>query len=80
MSNTINRRKGEGVYEYEYQQMLKRLKHARVAAGFTQADVAKHLKKPQSYMSKCESGERRLDPIEIKHFARLYKKSLEYFI
>ncbi len=68
------------IYEYEYQQMLKRLKHARHAAGFTQADVAKHLKKPQSWVAKCELGERRLDPIEVKHLARLYKKPLEYFI
>jgi len=38
------------------------------------------LKKTQSYISKIESGQRRLDIIQLKSFAKIYKKDLEYFI
>lgn len=40
------------------------LKGARVEKKLTQADVAKRLGVPQSYVSKYESGERRLDFVE----------------
>lgn len=45
----------------------------------TQQAVARELKKPQSFVSKCESGERRVDFVELRAFARLYKKPLSYF-
>lgn len=38
---------------------------ARKGAGITQQSLAKSLKKPQSYVSKYESGERRIDVIEF---------------
>ncbi|MBI5306663.1 helix-turn-helix domain-containing protein, partial [Candidatus Wolfebacteria bacterium] len=38
------------------------------------------LKKPQSYISKVETGEQRIDVIELKLFADLYKKDLNFFI
>ena len=41
---------------------------ARTAAGLTQTEPARRLRRPQSFVSKYESGERRLDvvePIEI---------------
>lgn len=41
------------------------LKELRVSAGLTQAQLAEELSKPQSYVSKYESGERRLDFIEV---------------
>jgi transcriptional regulator with XRE-family HTH domain len=41
------------------------LKSARLSAGLRQVDVAQQLAKPQSYIAKIESGERRLDFIEV---------------
>lgn len=56
------------------------MKEARIEAGFTQEQVAEKLGKPQSYVSKSEAGERRLDVTELKKFAWLYQKSINYFI
>ena len=42
--------------------------------------VAKKLRRPQSFVSKCESGERRVDVVELTGFADLYRKDLGYFI
>ena len=46
-----------------YKLFLTRLRHARIMAGLTQVEVAKKLCRPQSYVSKCESGERRVDVV-----------------
>lgn len=54
----------------EYQFLLTRLKEARQAADLTQKDLSKSLGKPQSYVSKYERGERRLDVIEFLQVAR----------
>ena len=44
------------------QYSLIEIRHAR---GLTQVEVANRLNKPQSYVSKYESGERRLDVVEF---------------
>lgn len=67
------------VHTRDYQQFLKRLKQGRLDAKLTQAEVSKKLRRPQSFVSKCESGERRVDVSELKLFATLYKKPLTFF-
>ncbi|MBI2816309.1 MAG: helix-turn-helix transcriptional regulator [Acidobacteria bacterium] len=42
--------------------------------------VSLKLGRPQSFLSKVESGERRLDVIELQELARLYKKHLMFFV
>ncbi|MBU3582017.1 helix-turn-helix domain-containing protein [Polynucleobacter sp. AP-Capit-er-40B-B4] len=49
----------------KYECLRSELKKARIGAGLHQADIAKVLKRPQSYISKIESGERGLDVIEF---------------
>jgi transcriptional regulator with XRE-family HTH domain len=51
--------------------MLGLLIEARKTAGLTQHDVAAGLKRPQSFVSKVEQGERRLDVIEFLELCRL---------
>lgn len=41
------------------------LKHVRVSAGLSQYDLASMIDRPQSFVSKYESGDRRLDIIEL---------------
>jgi transcriptional regulator with XRE-family HTH domain len=60
--------------------MLAGLRTARQEAGLTQAEVAAHFERPQSFVSKCESGERRIDPTELGAFAKLYRKPVSYFL
>jgi transcriptional regulator with XRE-family HTH domain len=58
---------------------LAKLRQARLEAGLSQVEVAQKLDKPQSYVSKCESGERRVDVVELIDFAALYNKPIEFF-
>ena len=44
------------------------------------SEVAKRLRKNQAFVSKSESGDRRVDVIELRAFARLYRKPLDYFL
>jgi len=46
------------------------MRAAREARGVTQQELAKRLGKPQSFVSKAEMGERRLDVVEYLHFMR----------
>jgi len=68
------------VYTKEYKEIIEKLKQARFDASLKQEDVAHKLKKPQSYVSKIERGERRLDVVEVKEFAKIYKKMIGYFL
>jgi len=68
------------IYSDEYKKITEKLRKARIKAGFTQEQVAEKLGKPQSYVSKSEAGERRLDVTELKKFADLYKKDINNFI
>ena len=63
-----------------YERFLERLLRARVEAGLTQIEVARRLHRPQSYVSKCESGERRVDVVELAEFAEVYRKPLDFFL
>ncbi|MCC6323765.1 helix-turn-helix transcriptional regulator [Candidatus Nomurabacteria bacterium] len=69
----------KSIHSNEYKNVIKRLQEARKEAGFMQSEVAEKLKKPQSYISKIERGERRVDVAELSILAKIYKKSLEYF-
>ncbi|MFA6554080.1 MAG: helix-turn-helix transcriptional regulator [Candidatus Paceibacterota bacterium] len=64
----------------EYAIFIERMKKARLDAGLRQIDVAKKMRRPQSYISRVESGEYRLDIMEVKKFAQLYNKDINYFI
>ena len=63
-----------------YQRFLKKLRRARGQSGLTQVEVARQLRRTQAYVSKCESGDRRVDVVELQAFAKLYRKSIAYFV
>jgi transcriptional regulator with XRE-family HTH domain len=53
-----------------YKLLCDRLFDSRRKLGMTQEELARRLNRPQSYISKYESGERRLDVIELLDVAR----------
>ncbi len=65
------------IHSKEYRSLIDRLIQARKAAGMTQLQVATALKKPQSYISKVENYQRRVDVLELKTFAALYGVAIE---
>lgn len=57
--------------------LLRRLlREARVTAGLTQVELARRLGAPQSFVSKYESGERRIDVLELRRIALALNSSL----
>lgn len=64
----------------EYAYFVERLRKARLSAGLTQIQVAKKLRRPQSHISNVESGQQRVDIIELQRFAKIYGKKIDYFI
>jgi transcriptional regulator with XRE-family HTH domain len=53
-----------------YRRLLDVLVAARKEAGVTQQGLARRLDRPQSYVSKIELGERRIDVIEFLEVCR----------
>ncbi|MDP2736213.1 MAG: helix-turn-helix transcriptional regulator [bacterium] len=68
------------IWTKEYAKFIKKLRQARLKAGLRQIEVAKKLKRPQSYISRVESGGYRLDIVEVKRFAKLYGKDMNELI
>ena len=55
----------KSIHAYEYKLFLDLLRQARVKAGITQGEVALRLGESQTFISKCERGERRIDVLEL---------------
>ena len=77
---TIQVAMSKSIYSKEYKNIIERLKTARLDADLKQEDVAAKLKKPQSYISKIERGERRVDAAELKELAKILKKDISFFL
>jgi transcriptional regulator with XRE-family HTH domain len=61
-------------------QLLELLKQVRTDAGLRQVDLAKKLHQPQSFVSKYESGERRLDLLELNQVCKACGTTLLDFV
>lgn len=59
---------------------LSTLRRARLEAGLSQAELARRLRRPQSFVSKYESGERRLDVLELREVCLALGQSLSTFV
>ncbi|UPY77677.1 helix-turn-helix domain-containing protein [Leptospira weilii] len=69
----------KSLHSREAKIFCKNLIAARKNADPTQLEIAKRLGEPQSYISKIESGERRLDVIEFWRIYKILGKSFEFY-
>lgn len=60
--------------------MCRRLRDARERSGLKQMEAAAALGKPQNFVSKCETAQRRIDAIELADFAALYGTTLDALV
>jgi ribosome-binding protein aMBF1 (putative translation factor) len=64
----------------EHERFRGLLRKARMEAGLTQLELASRLGVPQSFVSKYESGERRLDVLELRLVCQAVGVSLQEFV
>jgi transcriptional regulator with XRE-family HTH domain len=74
-----NRDKKSAVKEDDRKAMGDRLREAREYLGFCQEEVATYLGVPRSALSLIETGQRKVDALELKKLASLYKRPTTYF-
>lgn len=67
-------------WEAGYRELLQRLRQAREEAGLTIEEAAEGFDRPPSFIQGVESGDRRIDPVELCRFAVLYKKPVTWFL
>ena len=68
------------VFTHDYKLFLQLLVDARTRAGLSQAELAQALSRPQSYVSKFERGERRIDVVELLDIADALKTDPASFV
>jgi len=70
----------KSLFSNEYDTFLSMLKEHRKSSGITQVELAKRLKESQSFVSKCERGERRLDLLETRIWCKALKLPFLEFV
>jgi transcriptional regulator with XRE-family HTH domain len=68
-----------GAESVDRKEMGARLREAREYVGLSQDEVAKYLSIPRTALSHIETGQRRIDALELQKLAQLYKRPIGYF-
>lgn len=72
--------KPKTIHSTEYADFLRLLRQFRERQGLTQEQLAEKLGATQSFISKCERGERRIDALELRAFCLAMGVSLTDFV
>ena len=70
----------KSIHSARYAVFLKVLREGREHAGLTQVQLARRIGETQTFVSKCERGERRVDVIELRSFCRAFGLTLKQFV
>lgn len=68
------------VYIAQRGRLVSLLREMRIEAGLTQVDLAACIEKDQAYVSRYESGQRRLDVLEVREICQAVGVTLEEFV
>jgi transcriptional regulator with XRE-family HTH domain len=67
-------------FQEAYDALLERLIAAREQAGLTQHAVSARMGRSPNFITKCESGDRSIDVMELFELAKIYEKPLNHFL
>jgi len=67
------------IYMAQRGRLVSLLREMRIEAGLTQVDLAARIEKDQAYVSRYESGQRRLDVLEVREICQVVGVTLEGF-
>ena len=70
----------KSIYSERQNRLRELLRDIRTEAGLRQVDLAQRLEQPQSFVSKYEAGERRLDIVELEQVCIACGVSLASFV
>ncbi len=70
----------KSIFSTDHKKLQRLLKQVRLGAGLRQEDLAELVNKPQSFVSKYENGDRRLDLIELRQICEAVGISLTEFV
>ncbi len=70
----------KSIFTPDQRKLQELLRQVRLGAGMRQSDLAEKLGQPQSFVSKYESGERRLDLLEMRQICAAVGISLREFV
>jgi transcriptional regulator with XRE-family HTH domain len=70
----------KSIHTSDHKKLQRLLKQVRLGAGLRQEDLAELLSKPQSFVSKYEKGDRRLDLVELRQICEGVGISLTDFV
>jgi ribosome-binding protein aMBF1 (putative translation factor) len=70
----------KSIHSARYALFLTVLRKARVRAGLTQEELARKIRETQTFVSKCERGERRIDVMELRTFCKAFGITLKQFV
>lgn len=68
------------IYIAQRGSLVSLLREVRIEAGLTQVDLAARIEKDQAYVSRYESGQRRLDVLEVREICQAVGITLEEFV
>jgi transcriptional regulator with XRE-family HTH domain len=68
------------VYIAQRSRLVSLLREIRIDAGMTQMELAERIERDQTFVSKYESGQRRLDVLELREICQSVGITLEEFV
>jgi len=77
--NSIVQHMQKSIVSRDYRAFLRLFRETRKNAKLTQRDVAERIGQTQSFISKCERGERRIDIVELRTFCKAFGISFTKF-